>query len=293
MTRTIRLSIDGRHSAVTGRRHGRRLVETFASTDPGPTEGLRLTLRSARLLRPGGVRHLSVELESPYVLYQFLSSTPGADRASLRESAMRRLALASEDVYFDVARTGPDAAGEYRAVSVSVAREAIDPLRTLLERRRFDGDVTLDLGPLARLRRLLQAIEPAVHGRPGIVIDVSRAAVSVFQLDGSGLQTARCMPRGQDVETLVAVLFGEALDDLPERSHPRVRHPSAPRAWLHLGGTDVDVVALRRACAAVLTAGSSIALVVPIEHRRTADRGAPSGPAALGLRPVRTIGASA
>jgi len=229
-------------------------------------------------------------METPSALYQFLPTTNGPDISSLRATAEQHLIVRAQDVYFDVARSGPDTAGSFNAVVVSVARDVIDPIGAALERRRFDGGVSLELGPLARLRRLLIRLESDVRDRPGIVIDVVRTAVSVFELEGGCLRAARCMPRDDKVDELVGTLFHEAIESLPQRSHPSVRHPSAPDAWLHFSGEAFDEAGLARACAASLTVGSRISLARLKGQASVSSRGLSRHPASSPhamLRPAR------
>jgi hypothetical protein len=98
-----------------------------------------------------------------------------------------------------------------RALEVALERRLIAGIGAALGRRRFIGSVRMELGSLARARTALARIEGRAIGRPGVILDVTRSAVTRLVLDDE-VVAARAVP----ATDLRAALRSVAADPLRE-----------------------------------------------------------------------------
>ena len=147
-------------------------------------------------------------------------------------------------------------------LEVAVEDALLDQVRTGLARRPCCGRVRLELGPLVRAAEVLDLGGPGLEGRPGVIVDVTRAAVTVIQVDGTAVVAARAAP-SQDLRaalTAVAVpaVAAAAYSGTPAPDRVRGR---AAAPWLHLSAPPGLAEGVRQLLAGALPVGGSLDLL--------------------------------
>ena len=201
-------------------------------------EVLAAALRGARCLRTLRRVDLRLVLETPEVLPRTRS-----------DPTVPAVTTTSHGLMIVSTSSGP-AGG---VLDVGLPTELVDEVAEGLRHRRCWGPVRMELGVLARTAAVLRAAGHALRHRPGVVIDVTRAAVTVLELDGADLVAGRAVPASDVRAALDAVL-------------PTVRgrlagdgdHPGAGRPWLHLAVPPALEAGVRTVCASALPAGGAI-----------------------------------
>ncbi len=226
---------------VPGRAEGRHLaaaVERFHGEDLADAVGR--AVRGARVLRTLRSIDLRVLLESPDVVLGVRSvGTPGGgmDRGSGLAPAVTVPAGRPAEV-----------------LDVILTQDLLDAVIAGLGQRRFTGTVRMDLGPLVRARSALRRLASAVDARPGLVVDVTRSAVTVLDLAGTSVVGARAV-RAIDLRAALGCTLAPSLRRATDAAGPL-------RPWIHLSAPPTVVAAVREVTAALLPPGGSIDVAV-------------------------------
>jgi len=247
----VDVSIDGDVITVSEKRRGALALEHHERPTDGSDDSSHLThvLRTARALRAGRRCEVRFRLETPSVVIRRLGSD--------RQGSARLLAVRSQLREPPLRTVLAGGAGD---LTIEVDRTALEPVVLAMRALRVSGSPRVELGPLARARALVRLAGASIQGRPGIVVDLSRAALGILDLDGASLVAARFFPR-DDIPSAIGQLLPAALDRLPVASRPWVRHPSAAEPWLHLASTAGEDAVLRESCRQALPRGTSIGLL--------------------------------
>lgn len=147
-------------------------------------------------------------------------------------------------------------------LEVAVEDALLDQVRTGLARRPCCGRVRLELGPLVRAAEVLDLGGPGLDGRPGVIVDVTRAAVTVIQVDGTAVVAARAAP-SQDLR---AALTAVAAPAVAAAAHSATRAPDraqgrAATPWLHVAAPPALTEGVHQLLAGALPPGGSLDLL--------------------------------
>jgi len=256
------VTVDGPVAEVHAVRRPGRTAERFVVPDPaGPVGALREALRRARALRPGRATALLVLLEPPRVSARVIDPTPdgpdGAAGSEVAATAADQLG-AVPGIRPLVVRTvaGPgDHQGRRSILVLTLERVFVVDVAEALARRRVPGPCRVDLGPLHRLRGLMQGMEPRRAAGVGVVVDVRRSATVISEVVGGTLRSARWTPP----------ITPESLGRLITSPLARARasaHQGDGRPWLVVDAPSDARHRLVRACAEALPAGAVVDLAV-------------------------------
>lgn len=238
-------------ATVRPRRRGPAAIavraERFRGTDAA--DALVGALRGARLLRTLRGVDLRIVLETADVLLEVPSPVPDPDDPPHR--ADRRLPV-DQDGFAPpcTVRLGRG------TVAAALDRRVATELGRALVVRRCAGTVRVQLGPLVRADRVLRSV--AADRPDGLIVDATRAAVTLLVVRSGCVVRARAVPAGD----LRAALLGAAaplVGDLG-RASLHLGRPGAP--WLHVAAPDELVAGVRRACASMLVHGQVVDLLV-------------------------------
>lgn len=147
-------------------------------------------------------------------------------------------------------------------LEVAVEDALLHEVRAGLARRPCCGRVRLELGPLVRAAEVLDLGGPGLDGRPGVIVDVTRAAVTVIQVDGTAVVAARAAP-SQDLR---AALTAVAAPAVAAAAHSATRAPDraqgrAAAPWLHVAAPPALAEGVRHLLAGALPPGGSLDLL--------------------------------
>lgn len=221
--------------------------ERFRGPDPAAT--VTAAVRSARCLRTLRRVDLRVVLETSEVTLRVRS----AGSAAAGAAPVGTVAPAGPVGGLTVV-TGP-AGPDGGVLEVGVPAALVAAVMEGLQRRPCWGVVRMELGALVRTAALLTAAGPAVRARPGVVVDVTRAAVTLVEVDTDGVRGARAAPAA-DVRAALTV----AAPVLRRRLAPDAA-PDGRRPWLHLAVPPALEAGVRAVCAAALPPGTHVDLL--------------------------------
>jgi hypothetical protein len=210
--------------------------ERFRGTDRADL--VAAAVRGARCLRTLRRVDLRIVLETSEVL---LRARP--------EPTVRRSGDVADGLTVLRVPTGPSGG----VLEVAVPSELLTEVAEGVRSRRCWGPARMELGVLARTAAVLRSAGPALGHRPGAVLDVTRAAVTVLELDGVEVVGARAMP-ATDVRAALAAVLPILRGRLAAVGGPA----GADRPWLHLAVPPALASGVRDACAAALPPGSAV-----------------------------------
>ncbi len=258
--RTVVLTLDGDSAIVEGRRGRRRLREHHTcdhSSDSAVV--LQHVLRSSPMLRIGRRCDLRL-IWDPVRLLVRMSHVEQAHLSALDPDCM------AVSVELDVQ------AG--RTLDVVVRRRDVDDIALALDSARIDGRARLDVGVLARTRRLIASEADVIEGRCGMVIDVATTTVCVLRLLGTTVLDVRCAARLESARQAAAMILALATTTpagvegwcagADEGAHP-------PWFWIHAPESDRAVI--RDACRFVLTSGMRADLAIARRVKSDSEQG--------------------
>lgn len=224
-------------------------AERFVGGDPAAA--LAITVRRARLLRTLRSVAIRVVLETAEVL---LEVVPGGAARLATGHASGPDGAATADGFAPPSRL--TLGGGDRVLEVALDRRIATDLGRALAGRRCAGTVRVELGPLVRADRILRSL---VATRPdGLVVDVSRAAVTLLEVRAGGIASARAVPAAD----LRGALHGAAAPLVRSLGRAALRTGRAGAPWLNLSAPDELAAGVRRACAAMLLDGQVVDVVV-------------------------------
>jgi hypothetical protein len=258
--RQVWIHLDGRVALVKGRRRGRWVREEFSLEDGlGAGLLLRHVLVSSRLLRAGRRCHLRIDWDPATLLVRMSAD---ASRSSASSGGGEHTdALDELDPHAMVVRGDLDARSG-RAIEAVVRRHDVDDLAASLGSARFEGRAQLDLGVLARSRRLLERLLVDISGRSGFLIDVSVSTVCVLRIEGGTVRDVRCAARVEP-GAQVARMMSSLMTAAPPPAGPgRGRVTSDRRRWFSVHAPLDQLPAIRSACIATLPRSASADLHV-------------------------------
>jgi len=252
---SIDLSLDAR-GAVVVRRPPERAAERgtwpgerFRGDDVG--DSLAAALRQSPLLRSVRRIDLRILLETADVVLRV-----HAGSTEVRSSRTADGGLLAPSVLVPLRSGTSDA-----VLEVSLERELLSRLVAALALRRFVGTVRMELGSLVRSRAIIRALGPTAETRPGVILDVTRAAVTVVILDGSVSQVG-AVP-ADDLRSALASAATAPLRSLVERERTGDRS-----GWVVVTADPTLRAGVLSACADLLPAGSRVDLARPRQHHR-------------------------
>jgi hypothetical protein len=144
-----------------------------------------------------------------------------------------------------------------RAIDVVVRRRDVDEIAAALDSARIDGRARLDIGVLARTRRLLASEADVVHGRCGMVIDVSTTTVCVLRLVGTTVLDVQCAARLESARQAAAMIVALATTvPAGEAGWCDGADAVAQLSWFWVDAPESDRAVIRDACRSVLTSGA-------------------------------------
>jgi hypothetical protein len=259
--RTVVLTLDGDSAIVEGRRGRRRRREHHTceySSDPAVV--LRHVLRSSPMLRTGKRCDLRL-IWDPARLLVRMSPAEQVDLSALDPDGMA-LSVALD-------------AQADRAIDVVVRRRDVDGIAAALDSARIDGRARLDVGVLARTRRLIASEAGDIDGRCGMVIDVATTTVCVLRLVGTTVLDVRCSARLESARQAAAMIVALATttpagvegwcDNADAAAHP---------PWFWIDAPESDHAIIRDACRSVLTAGARADLAIARRVKSDSEQGA-------------------
>lgn len=224
---------------------GGRAAERFRGGDR--TDLVAAAVRGARCLRTLRRVDLRVVLETPEVL---LRTRSGPTVRTGGPTAHGPVVVPTLTVVPTSAGPGGD------ALDVGLPSELVAEVADGLRQRRCWGPARMELGVLVRAATVLRAAGPALRGRSGVIVDVTRAAVTVLELDGADVVGARAVPAA-DVRAALDAALPAVRGRLAGCGDGSV--PSRP--WLHLAVPSALEAGVRAACAAALPAGGAVDLL--------------------------------
>ena len=221
----------------------------------GLADALGAAVRRARLLRTLRSVELRVVLETSDVVLR-IRPAPSAppDGPSPATAAGGACPVPELDGFAAPVRVATDRDGA--ALEVLLAQDVLDDVVEGLARRRCSGTVRLELGPVVRARDLLRRVRGVVSDRPGVIVDVSRAALTVLELRGDRPVAARAVPAA-DPRTALARAAGPALAAAVDAAAGE-DGSAGGRAWVHLSAPPGLVAGVRATCAALLPRATTV-----------------------------------
>lgn len=226
-------------------RTGRRAApaERFRGAEPALL--VADAVRSSRHLRGLRAVDLRVVLETAAVLLR------------VRDAGARTVpAGTGHDLAVVSGRTGSDGSVVDVGVPVALIADVAEGLR----HRRCWGPVHVELGPLVRLGRLLARVGTAVEGRPGLVVDVTRVAVTVLTVRDGGLREGRAVP-ADDLRAALRAVTPHL------RATGSVQASDGERPWVHLAVPSALEAGVRAELAGSLPPGCGLDLLRIVGHR--------------------------
>ena len=243
MSPAVDLLLEPGLATVRPRGTRRAAAERFRGSEPALL--VADAVRSSRCLRGLRAVDLRVVLETPAVLLRVRDAgaptVPGG---------------AGDDLAIVSGGAGPDGS----VVDVGVPVPLIADVAEGLRHRRCWGPVRVELGPLVRLGRLLARAGTAVGGRTGLVLDVTRAAVTLLTVRYGGIRAGRAVPAGDLRAALLAVT-----PDL--RAASSVEGSEGERPWVHLAVPPALEAGVRAELAGALAPGCGLDLLRIVGRR--------------------------
>ena len=239
MTPAVDLLVEPGAATVRARsgRAARGEVERFRGD--GTAEVVAEALRRARVLRTVRRVDLRVVLETARVVLRV--RRPGAG--------------GSEDGV-------PIPAGaDGTVLAVAVDDALLTEVRAGLARRPCCGRVRMELGPLVRAAEVLDLGGSRLHGRPGVVVDVTRAAVTTIALDGTAVVAARAAPSQDLRAALAAVAIPAVAAAAGGGARTAAGHDRAAAPWLHVVAPPALAEGVRQVLASALPPGGRLDLL--------------------------------
>ncbi len=258
--RTVVLTLDGDSAIVEGRRGRGRLREHHTCENSSePAVVLRHVLRRSPMLRTGKRCDLRL-IWDPARLLVRMSHAEQVDLSVLDPAGMAvSVALDAE-------------AG--RAIDVVVRRRDVDDIAAALESARIDGRARLDIGVLARTRRLIASEADVIHGRCGMVIDVSTTTVCVLRFVGTTVLDVRCAARIESARQASAMILGLATTaPAGVEGWCDGADVDAHLPWFWVDAPESDRAVIRDACRSVLTSGARADLAIARRVKPDSEQG--------------------
>ncbi len=256
--------------ATVGARHVPRGPSTRARVErfraDALADALGMAVRRARLLRTLRSVELRVVLETSDVVLRVRPAPSAMPEGPAPATAAAGAGSAPEhDGFASPVRAATDHDGA--ALEVRLAEDVLDEVIEGLARRRCSGSVRLELGPVVRARDLLRRVGGLVADRPGVIIDVSRAAVTVLELRGDRPVAARAVPAA-DPRTALARAAGPALAQATAIADAAAggKDVQGGRAWVHLSAPPGLASGVRATCAELLPRATTVDVVRPPER---------------------------
>jgi hypothetical protein len=248
--REVGVRLDGQVALVEGRRRGRWVREVHGLEDTvGSSMLLRNALRSSSLLRAGRRCRLRVDWDPTSLLVRM--SAPGHSDEAESDDGKDLTPLDDLDPQALVVRA-EIGSGTGRALEVVVRKQDVDDLASSLGSARFEGRAHLDVGVIARSRRILDRMKVDIAGRSGFIVDVSFSTVCVLLIQDGVVQDLRCAarvdPGPQAARMMAGLMAADAVDNRRGRSRP----VSDRRRWFSIHAPLDHMPAIRAACRATL-----------------------------------------
>jgi hypothetical protein len=144
-----------------------------------------------------------------------------------------------------------------RAIDVVVRRRDVDDIAAALDSARIEGRARLDIGVLARTRRLLASEADVIHGRCGMVIDIATSTVCVLRLVGTTVLDVRCAARLGSARQAAAMIVALAttapagVEGWCDGADAVAHLP-----WFWVDAPESDHAVFRDACRSVIPSGA-------------------------------------
>jgi hypothetical protein len=254
--RSVVLTLDGDRAIVEGWRGRGRFREYHTCENSSePAVVLRHVLRTSPMLRTGKRCDLRL-IWDPARLLVRMSNAEQVDLS----------ALDPDGVTVSVAL---DAQAD-RTIDAVVRRRDVDDIAAALESARTDGRARLDIGMLARTRRLIASEKDVIDGRCGMVIDVATTTVCVLRLVGTTVLDVRCAARIESARQASAMILAlAAATPAGVEGWCAGTDAGAHPPWFWVDAPESDRAVIRDACRSVLTSGVRADLA--IARRVTSD----------------------
>jgi len=161
-----------------------------------------------------------------------------------------------------------------RRIDVLVRRRDVDDIAAALASARIDGRARLDIGVLARTRRLLATEADVIDGRCGMVIDIATTTVCVLRLVGTTVLDVQCAARIESARQAAAMIVALATTvPVGVAGWCDGADAVAQLPWFWVDAPESDRAVIRDACRSVLTSGARAEFAIARRVETDAARG--------------------